>query len=63
MLCYAITILHIIHRSVSYLKHNVSCICLKQRNVNEIYRFVRYITSLLQAQQVNAIYRFLKMVY
>jgi hypothetical protein len=36
-----ITILDIIHRPVFYLKHDVSCRCFKQRNVNKIYRFVR----------------------
>jgi hypothetical protein len=27
--------------SIFYSKHDVSCRCLKQRNVNKIYRFVR----------------------
>jgi hypothetical protein len=31
----------IVHCPVFYLKHDVSCRCLKQRNVNKIYRFVR----------------------
>jgi hypothetical protein len=63
---WTITILDIIHRPVSYLKHDVSCRCLKQRNVNKIYSFVphwKHITSPLRAQQVNAIYMFVTMVY
>jgi hypothetical protein len=42
-----ITILGIIHRPVFYLKQDVSCRCLKQKNVNKIYRFV------LTSQETN----------
>jgi hypothetical protein len=33
----AVTILDSIHRPVFYLKHDVSCRCVKQKNVNKIY--------------------------
>jgi hypothetical protein len=55
-----IIILDIIHRPAFYLKHDVSCRCLKQKNINKIYRFVR--TS-QETQQVNATYRFVSIVY
>jgi hypothetical protein len=40
-----ITVLDIIHRPVFYLKHDVSCRCLKQRNVNKICKVWPYLTG------------------
>jgi hypothetical protein len=35
-----VTVLDVIHRPALYVKHDVSCRCFKQRNVNKMYRFV-----------------------